>query len=68
MTNTEHIKTAQDMCEHIVLLLEQNGYVTNIVNNVHTEDSVVEHVIDVDFEDVHREWNMSINMNRWAVK
>ena len=60
-------QTAQSMCEKIVQLLAANGYTVDIVNNVCTPDSIVEHVIDVDFEDEKYQWNMHINMNRWNI-
>ena len=42
------IDTAEDMCKELVRLMSQRGMKTDIVNDLHTNDSIVEHVIDVD--------------------
>ena len=47
------INTAEDMCKKLVQLMEQRGMRTSVVNDVHTNDSKVEHVIDVDVVTMH---------------
>ena len=62
------IDTANGMCDKIVALLHEHCEEVTVVNSVVTVDSVVEHVIDIDFVYGDMDWNMSINMNRIGLK
>jgi hypothetical protein len=57
-------ETARSTCLKIVRLLCDEGYEVDVHADKVTDDSVVEHVISVDFEDADYCWNMSIYMNR----
>lgn len=57
-------QTAQEMCSAIHALLVANGYHVEVVNDIETEDSVVEHVMDLDIVGADFMYNVSLNMNR----
>ena len=60
------IDTAEDMCKELVRLMSQHGMKTDIVNDVHTNDSIVEHVLDVDVIVQGYIYNVHINVNRFS--
>lgn len=57
-------QTARGMCFDILALLHKHGYTCEVVNDKRTDDSVVEHDIDVDVVGYHYMFNMNINVNR----
>lgn len=60
----KHAETAYDMCQNIVDLLREHGYIVDTVNNNVTVDSVVEHDVDLDVLGGAFMFNMNINVNR----
>lgn len=59
------IDKANEMCDLIVQMLQDKGMSTDIVNNNVDEDSVCEHVIDVDVVHDDYIWNVHIDVVRF---
>ena len=61
------IKTAHEMCQHIQLLLINDGAGAGIVNGKDsTPDSVCEHEVDLDVIVDGYIYNVRVNVNRFS--
>ena len=56
------MSTSRDICHYVIEGMKNPEVLTEIVNDVVTEDSVVEHDVDVDFTMDGIVYNVNINV------